>query len=38
MTVLVVLVGLVVAVGIFLVALYNGLVRLRNAVKNAWAP
>jgi len=37
MTALLVLVGLVVAVGIFLVGLYNGLVRLRNQVKNAWA-
>jgi LemA protein len=37
MTALLVLIGLVVAVGIFLVGLYNGLVRLRNGVKNAWA-
>ena len=37
MMALLVLVGLVVAVGIFLVGLYNGLVRLRNEVKNAWA-
>ena len=37
MTALLVLVGLLVAVGIFLIGLYNGLVRLRNQVKNAWA-
>ncbi len=37
MTALLVLVGLVVAVGVLLVGLYNGLVRLRNEVKNAWA-
>jgi len=35
--ILVVLVGLVVVVGLWLTATYNGLVTLRQAVKNAWA-
>lgn len=29
--------GLLVLVGVFVVVIYNGLVRLRNQVKNAWA-
>jgi LemA protein len=32
-----VILGLILAVGVFLWATYNGLVRLRNQVKNAWA-
>ena len=32
-----VLVGIVVAVLLAVVAIYNGLIRLRNQVKNAWA-
>jgi len=32
-----VLVGIVVAVALAVVAIYNGLIRLRNQVKNAWA-
>ena len=35
--VLVVLIGIVVVVGLWVVGIYNGLVRLRNQVKNAWA-
>ena len=35
--VLLVLVGLVVVVGLWLALTYNGLVRLRNQVKNAWS-
>jgi len=35
--VLLVIVGIVVLVGLWLAATYNGLVRLRNQVKNAWA-
>jgi LemA protein len=31
------LVGLAVAVGLWFVLIYNGLVRLRNGVKNAWS-
>ncbi len=37
MIVLVVLVALVVLLGLFLVAGYNGLVRLRNRIQGAWA-
>ena len=32
-----IIVGLIVLVGIFLVVLYNGLVKLRNRIENAWA-
>jgi LemA protein len=32
-----ILLGLIAAVALWLVGLYNGLVRLRNQVKNAWA-
>jgi len=35
--VLAVILGLVVLAGLWLIAVYNGLVRLRNEVKNAWA-
>ncbi len=35
--VLLVILGLILAVGVFLWATYNGLVRLRNQVRNAWA-
>ena len=35
--VLLVLVGLVIVVGLWFVLTYNGLVRLRNQVKNAWS-
>src|SRR5437773_138767 len=34
---LLVLVGFVVVIGLWLMSAYNGLVRLRQAVKNAWA-
>ena len=34
---LVVLGGIVVVVGLWFVITYNGLIRLRNAVKNAWS-
>jgi LemA protein len=34
---LLVLLGLAAAIGMWLVGMYNGLVRLRNQVKNAWA-
>jgi len=37
MLVLLVLLGLIGAIALWLVGLYNGLVRLRNQVKNAWA-
>jgi len=37
MIVLLVLVGIVVVVALWLAGTYNGLVRLRNQVKNAWA-
>jgi LemA protein len=37
LVVLLVLVGLVFLVAVFFWATYNGLVRLRNAVKNAWS-
>ncbi len=32
-----IILGIVVILGIFFIATYNGLVRLRNQVKNAWA-
>ncbi|MDD5094043.1 MAG: LemA family protein [Dehalococcoidia bacterium] len=32
-----IVIGLVVLIGLFLIVMYNGLVRLRNQVKNAWA-
>src|ERR1043166_1455825 len=35
--ILLVLVGLVAIIGLWLMASYNGLVRLRQAVKNSWA-
>ena len=35
--VLIGLVGLIVVLGLWFIFVYNGLVRLRNAVKNAWA-
>jgi len=35
--VLLILVGVIVVLGLWFVAVYNGLVRLRNAVKSAWA-
>jgi LemA protein len=35
--VLLVLIGLVVLVGLFLLAQYNGLVRLRNRIESAWS-
>jgi LemA protein len=35
--VLAALVGLVIIIGLWMVGLYNGLVRLRQAVKNAWS-
>ncbi|HUS44941.1 MAG TPA: LemA family protein [Phycisphaerae bacterium] len=37
LVILLVLVGLVVLVGLWFVLTYNGLVRLRNQVKNAWS-
>jgi len=37
LVILLMLVGLVVLVGLWLVLTYNGLVRLRNQVKNAWS-
>ena len=37
MVILLVVLGLVVALGIYLIALYNGLVKLRNRIENAWA-
>jgi LemA protein len=37
MIALVVLVGVLILVVLFVVALYNGLVRLRNQVRNAWS-
>ena len=33
----IVFLGLIVAIGLFIVAIYNGLVRARNDVKNAWS-
>ena len=36
MTLIVILV-IVVGVGLFVVSIYNGLVRARNEVKNAWS-
>ncbi len=32
-----IIVGLIVLIGIFLVVLYNGLVKLRNRIENAWS-
>jgi LemA protein len=37
MVVLLIVLGLVVVLGIYLVSLYNGLVKLRNRIENAWA-
>ena len=37
MIVLLIVLGLVVLLGIILVVMYNGLVRLRNRIENAWA-
>ena len=37
MTAVLIIVGLIVLVGIFLVVLYNGLVKLRNRIENAWS-
>lgn len=37
MTPLAILIGLVVLVGVWLIALYNGLIRLRNRVQEAWS-
>ena len=37
MTFLIVLVALVAVVAVWLVGMYNGLVRLKNQVKNAWS-
>lgn len=37
MIVLLILIGLIVVVGAWVAGMYNGLVRLRNQVKNAWA-
>ncbi len=34
---LIVILGIIVILGLIFVGIYNGLVRLRNAVKNAWA-
>jgi len=36
-TAVLIIVGLIVLVGIFLVVLYNGLVKLRNRIENAWS-
>ena len=37
MVILLIVLGLVVVLGIYLIALYNGLVKLRNRIENAWA-
>ena len=37
MLALIVIVGLVIVVGLYLMGTYNGLVRARNDVKNAWS-
>lgn len=37
MTPVLVFLGILVLIGLWLIGLYNGLVRLRNVVKNAWA-
>ena len=37
MIVLLILLGLVVVIGLYLVVLYNGLVKFRNRIENAWA-
>jgi LemA protein len=37
MVVLLIIIGLVVVLGLYLVSLYNGLVKLRNRIENAWA-
>ena len=37
MIVLLIVLGLVVVLGLYLVSLYNGLVKLRNRIENAWA-
>jgi LemA protein len=37
MVVLLIVLGLVVVLGIYLISLYNGLVKLRNRIENAWA-
>ncbi|HYF44903.1 MAG TPA: LemA family protein [Acidimicrobiales bacterium] len=37
MIVVLIIVGLIVLIGIFLVVLYNGLVKLRNRIDNAWS-
>ncbi|MEL7210897.1 MAG: LemA family protein [Actinomycetota bacterium] len=37
MVVLLIVIGLIVVLGIYLIALYNGLVKLRNRIENAWA-
>jgi LemA protein len=37
MVVLLIVLGLVVVLGLYLVSLYNGLVKFRNRIENAWA-
>ena len=37
MLALIILVGLVIVIGLYLMGMYNGLVRARNEVKNAWS-
>jgi LemA protein len=37
MVVLLIVLGVIVVAGIYLVVLYNGLVKLRNRIENAWA-
>jgi len=37
MVILLIVLGLVVVLGIYLISLYNGLVKLRNRIENAWA-
>ena len=37
MVILLIVLALVVVLGIYLIALYNGLVKLRNRIENAWA-
>jgi LemA protein len=37
MIVLLIVLGVVVLLGIYLIALYNGLIKLRNRIENAWA-
>jgi LemA protein len=37
MIVLLIVLGVIVLLGIYLIALYNGLIKLRNRIENAWA-